>query len=446
MPETILIIDDEQKIISSFTSLLEDEGYKVNSAESIEKALKLYNKNRYDLILLDLNLPKLSGVDFLKIIKNDPIPPVVLVISGQSDISTALETIRLGAADYLEKPVPPEKLLTSVKSGLLLSQAQKQRLLMVNDLDQSSRIIGESSAIKKLLLTISQAAPNDVSVLIRGENGTGKELVAMRLYLESKRREKPFIKVNCPGIPASLFESELFGHTKGAFTGAVRDYPGKFVLADGGSIFLDEIGDLPYECQAKLLRVLETSEVEKLGSTDSTIVDVRVICATNRNLEKLIEEKKFREDLYYRISVFNINVPSLNDRKDDIPLLVGEFLKRYDPSGKLLLSPDAIAYLTTLDYPGNVRQLKNLIERLSITHLGRQIGMIDLAGMTSIDNLPEKNAPESISLTDQLLDFEKHLIKKTLENTQGNISEAARQLNIDRANLSRKINEWGLKP
>jgi len=446
MPETILIIDDEQKIISSFTSLLEDEGYKVNSAESIEKALKLYNKNRYDLILLDLNLPKLSGVDFLKIIKNDPIPPVVLVISGQSDISTALETIRLGAADYLEKPVPPEKLLTSVKSGLLLSQAQKQRLLMVNDLDQSSRIIGESSAIKKLLLTISQAAPNDVSVLIRGENGTGKELVAMRLYLESKRREKPFIKVNCPGIPASLFESELFGHTKGAFTGAVRDYPGKFVLADGGSIFLDEIGDLPYECQAKLLRILETSEVEKLGSTDSTIVDVRVICATNRNLEKLIEEKKFREDLYYRISVFNINVPSLNDRKDDIPLLVGEFLKRYDPSGKLLLSPDAIAYLTTLDYPGNVRQLKNLIERLSITHPGRQIGMIDLAGMTSIDNLPERNAPESISLTDQLLDFEKHLIKKTLENTQGNISEAARQLNIDRANLSRKINEWGLKP
>ena len=446
MPETILIIDDEQKIISSFTSLLEDEGYKVNSAESIEKALKLYNKNRYDLILLDLNLPKLSGVDFLKIIKNDPIPPVVLVISGQSDISTALETIRLGAADYLEKPVPPEKLLTSVKSGLLLSQAQKQRLLMVNDLDQSSRIIGESSAIKKLLLTISQAAPNDVSVLIRGENGTGKELVAMRLYLESKRREKPFIKVNCPGIPASLFESELFGHTKGAFTGAVRDYPGKFVLADGGSIFLDEIGDLPYECQAKLLRILETSEVEKLGSTDSTIVDVRVICATNRNLEKLIEEKKFREDLYYRISVFNINVPSLNERKDDIPLLVGEFLKRYDPSGKLLLSPDAIAYLTTLDYPGNVRQLKNLIERLSITHPGRQIGMIDLAGMTSIDNLPERNAPESISLTDQLLDFEKHLIKKTLENTQGNISEAARQLNIDRANLSRKINEWGLKP
>jgi len=446
MPETILIIDDEQKIISSFTSLLEDEGYKVNSAESIEKALKLYNKNRYNLILLDLNLPKLSGVDFLKIIKNDPIPPVVLVISGQSDISTALETIRLGAADYLEKPVPPEKLLTSVKSGLLLSQAQKQRLLMVNDLDQSSRIIGESSAIKKLLLTISQAAPNDVSVLIRGENGTGKELVAMRLYLESKRREKPFIKVNCPGIPASLFESELFGHTKGAFTGAVRDYPGKFVLADGGSIFLDEIGDLPYECQAKLLRILETSEVEKLGSTDSTIVDVRVICATNRNLEKLIEEKKFREDLYYRISVFNINVPSLNERKDDIPLLVGEFLKRYDPSGKLLLSPDAIAYLTTLDYPGNVRQLKNLIERLSITHPGRQIGMIDLAGMTSIDNLPERNAPESISLTDQLLDFEKHLIKKTLENTQGNISEAARQLNIDRANLSRKINEWGLKP
>lgn len=445
MPETILIIDDEQKIITSITSLLEDEGYKINSAESIECALELYNRNRYDLILLDLNLPKLSGVDFLKMIKDDPIPPVVLVISGQSDISTALETIRLGAADYLEKPVTPEKLLASVKSGLLLSQAQKQRLLMVNDLDQSSRIIGESSAIKILLSNISQAAPSDVSVLIRGENGTGKELVAMRLYLESQRREKPFIKVNCPGIPATLFESELFGHTKGAFTGAVRDYPGKFVLADRGTIFLDEIGDLPYECQAKLLRVLETGEVEKLGSTESTIVDVRVICATNRNLEKLIEERKFREDLYYRISVFNIMIPSLNERKDDIPLLTGEFLKRYDPSNRLQLSPDAIAYLTTLDYPGNVRQLKNLIERLSITHQGKIIGMNDLTGVNSIDHLSKKIDPESISLTDQLINFEKHLIKKTLENTQGNISEAARKLNIDRANLSRKINEWGLK-
>jgi len=445
MPDTILIIDDEPNIISSFTSLLKEEGYSVSSASSTEAALKLYNKNMYDLILLDLNLPKMSGIDFLKIVKENPIAPVVMVISGQSDIGKALETIRLGAADYLEKPVPPEKLLASVKSGLLLSQAQRQRSLMVNDLDESSRIIGESQAIKKLLLTISQAAPTDVSVLIKGENGTGKELVAMRLFLESKRREKPFIKVNCPGIPATLFESELFGHTKGAFTGAVKDYPGKFVLADNGTIFLDEIGDLPYECQAKLLRVLETGEVEKLGSTDKTIVDVRVICATNRNLEKLIEEKKFREDLFYRISVFNIEVPSLKERADDIPLLAGEFLKRYDPSNELQLSPDAFAFLATLDFPGNVRQLKNLIERLSITHQGQQVGLIDLEGNMSLDRQYNANDNNPASLTDQLLNFEKHLIKKTLDDTQGNISEAARKLKIDRANLSRKINEWGLK-
>ncbi len=445
MPDTILIIDDEPSIISSFSSLLKDEGYKISSASSTEEALKLYNKKWYDLILLDLNLPKLSGVDFLKTIKEDPLAPVVMVISGQSDISTALETIRLGAIDYLEKPVPPEKLLASVKSGLLLSHVQRQRSLMLNDLDKSSRIIGESPAIKKLFSTVSQAAPTDVSVLIRGANGTGKELVALRLYLESLRRDKPFVKVNCPGIPATLFESELFGHTKGAFTGAVKDFPGKFVLADGGTIFLDEIGDLPYECQAKLLRVLETGEVEKLGSTDNTIVDVRIICATNRNLEKLIEENKFRQDLFYRISVFDIKVPPLSERKDDIPLLIGEFLKRYDPSNELQLSPDAIAYLTTLDYPGNVRQLKNLIERLSIIYQGKQIGINDLTSMISFDNQPEVNDSKASSLSDYVNLFEKHLIIETLEKTNGNISKAARQLKIDRANLSRKINDWGLK-
>lgn len=445
MPDTILIIDDEPNIISSFSSLLKDEGYNISSASSTEDALKLYNKKRYDLILLDLNLPKLSGVDFLKTIKDNPFAPVVIVISGQSDISTALETIRLGAVDYLEKPVPPEKLLASVKSGLLLSHAQRQRTLMVDDLEESSRIVGESPAMKKLFATVSQAAPTDVSVLIRGENGTGKELVALRLYFESLRRDKPFVKVNCPGIPATLFESELFGHTKGAFTGAVRDYPGKFALADGGTIFLDEIGDLPYECQAKLLRVLETGEVEKLGSTDNTVVDVRIICATNRNLEKLIKENKFRQDLFYRISVFNIKVPSLSERKDDIPLLIGGFLKRYDPSNELQLSPDAVAYLTTLDYPGNVRQLKNLIERLSIIHQGKQVGLNDLKGMICFDSQPDIDDPKASSLSDHLNLFEKHLIIKTLEKTNGNISETARQLKIDRANLSRKINDWGLK-
>ncbi len=445
MSDTILIIDDEPNIIFSFSSLLKDEGYSVNSASSTEEGLKIYSKKRFDLILLDLNLPKLSGIDFLKTVKKDPIAPVVIVISGQSDISTALETVKLGAADYLEKPVPPERLLTRIKSGLMLSHAQRQRSLMVNDLDKSSCIIGESPSVKKLLSTISQAAPTDVSVLIRGENGTGKELVAMRLYLESLRREKPFVKVNCPGIPSTLFESELFGHTKGAFTGAVKNYPGKFAIADGGTIFLDEIGDLPYECQAKLLRVLETGEVEKLGSTEMTNVDVRVICATNRNLEKLIEVKKFREDLFYRISVFNIEVPSLNDRKDDIPLLIGEFLKKYDPSNELQLSPDAIAFLTTLDYPGNVRQLKNLIERLSIIHQGKQIGINDLPEMMAFDKQSNIVDSKPDSLSDQLNIFEMHLIKNTLRKTKGNISEAARQLKIDRANLSRKINDWGLK-
>ncbi len=444
MANRILIVDDEPNVLSSFSSLLKDEGHSVVASASAEEALKRAASQRFDLVLLDIQLPGMSGIDFLKELKSFVSPPLVLVISGQADIPTALEAVRLGAVDFLEKPVQPEKLIAGVNSSLQLAAAERQRHLMVEDMDDRSRIIGESKAIKGMLRTVSQVAPTDTTVLITGANGTGKELVAARIFLESDRRTQPFVKVNCPGIPESLFESELFGHIKGAFTGAVKDYPGKFVMADGGTIFLDEIGDLPVNCQAKLLRVLETGEVETLGLPERRAVDTRVICASNRNLNQLVAEGKFREDLYYRISVFVIEVPPLEARRDDIPALTGEFLRRFDPSGNTRLSSEALAYLTTLPYPGNVRQLKNIIERICILHRDRTVESWDLRvdlGTTPTD----KGDFSTASLADSVANFERNLIAETLHQTNGNISEAARVLNVGRANLSRKIKELGLK-
>ena len=445
MAHKILIVDDEPNILKSFSSLLKDEGYETLTAESAEAAAAVLTDREPDLILLDLQMPGKSGLDFLRALKDDPAPPLVLVISGQADIPMALEAMKLGAVNFLEKPVPPEKLLAGVRSALLLADANRQRLLMVDDLDDRHRLVGRSKAIKKLLRTVNQVAPTDTAVLISGANGTGKELVATRLYLNSSRRDKPFIRVNCPGIPETLFESELFGHIKGAFTGAVKDYPGRFVLADGGTIFLDEIGDLPLNCQAKLLRVLESGEVETLGADRVKTVDVRLICATNRDMPRLVAEGRFRQDLYYRVSVFLIEVPPLSERPDDIPLLVGEFLKRFDPSGETRISPDSIAYLSGLDYPGNVRQLKNIIERLTILYRARTIEPSDIVAQTG--GKKEMNEPlaESQTLSEKVTWYEKQLIEKTLAACDGNISETARKLKVDRANLSKKIKELGIK-
>jgi len=445
MPERILIIDDEPNITRSFSSLLSDEGYFTICANSAEEGLKSLRKQRFDLVLLDLNLPKMSGIEFLQSLSESSLSPEVLVISGQSDIVTALEAIKTGAVDYLEKPVPPEKLVTSVRSALLLSTANRQRMLMVGEIDSTSQIIGQSLPLQRLLDAVDQVAPTDSTVLITGENGTGKELVATRLYLQSKRRDKPFIKVNCPGIPATLFESELFGHTKGAFTGAVKDHPGKFVLADGGTLFLDEIGDLPIECQAKLLRIIDTGEIERLGESIERKVDVRIICATNRDLRKLISDRKFREDLFYRISVITIDVPPLRQRRDDIPALVGEFLRRFDPGESCRLSPDAMAFLTTLDYPGNVRQLKNMIERITIFNRDKTVHRNDLLSDIPSSGGTISHDKKNLSLAELLSNYEKNLLAAMLKETDGNISEAARRLGIDRANYSKKAKEYGLK-
>lgn len=446
MPARILIVDDEPNITLSFSSLLKDEGWACTTAGSAEEALALFERGMYDLVLLDLQLPGKSGLECLREIKASAEPSEVLVISGQADIPMALDAVRLGAVDFLEKPVAPEKLIASVRAALLVADSNRQRSLAADDLDAQSPMIGESSAMKKLRKMISQVAGSDATVLVTGPNGTGKELVATRLLLESNRRTKPFIKINCPGIPETLFESELFGHKRGAFTGAVKDHPGKFVLADGGTLFLDEIGDLPMSCQAKLLRVLETGEIETLGAEEHRTVDVRVICATNRNLRELVSKGSFREDLFYRISVFLIEVPPLSARRDDIPLLAGTFLRRFDPGGATKLAGDALAWMSTQPFPGNVRQLKNLIERVCILYPGQTVGLSQLQAEPAMaESGGTAEAKESVSLSDRVTRFERTVIAEALSAADGNISEAARSLGVDRANLSRKIKELGLK-
>jgi DNA-binding NtrC family response regulator len=445
MPARVLIVDDEENIRTSFSALLSDEGMQTRTASSAEEAVRLCSGGIFDLILLDLQLPGRHGLDFLQTLKEDPNSPAVLVISGQSDIADALRAVRLGAVDFLEKPVPPEKLIASVTAALALATAERQRRITLDEIDEQCQIIGQSAAIKKLLGNIDHVAPTDTTVLITGSNGTGKELVARRIYLQSRRRNQPFLKVNCPGIPETLFESELFGHVRGSFTGAVKNNPGKFALADGGTIFLDEIGDLSIPCQAKLLRVLETGEIETLGASQPRQVDVRVICATNQNLERLIGQGRFRQDLYYRISVFRIEVPPLAERADDIPLLVGEFLKRYDPTVRTRFTPSAMAALSIQPYPGNVRQLKNLIERLTILHSGRTVDVGDVTARNDVAPETGRTTVADATLADQLVRFERELIAQTLVECGGNIAEAARRLGLDRANLSRKVKEFGLK-
>lgn len=444
MSTRVLIVDDEPKITSAFASLLKEDGYLTVTAGSAEEGSKVVGNMLVDVILLDIQLPGRSGLAWLEELKSEGYPAEVLMVSGQADIPMAMQAVKHGAVDFLEKPVQPEKLLSSVAAAVSLSRANRQRALHIEDLDEQSTMIGDSAAMHHLRNTLDRVAPSDSTVLITGESGTGKELVATRLFLASGRRERPFVRVNCPGIPETLFESELFGHLKGAFTGAVKDHPGKFAMADGGTILLDEIGDLPMPSQAKLLRVLETGEVETLGATERRHVDVRLICATNRDLKSMVERREFREDLYYRISVIVIDAPPLSARRDDIPLLIGHFLNRFDPTGRTTLSIDAIAYLRTLPYRGNVRQLKNLIERLCILYGGKQITTSQITAEFGPEGVHP--APEAAtSLADKLAGYEKFLIERAVQDADGNIAEAARTLGVDRANLSRKVRELGLK-
>jgi len=448
----ILVADDEKNMLWALTNVLSKQGFKTFTARDGEEAIHQFKKHLPDVVLLDLKMPKKNGIEVLKKIKkiNDSIP--VIMITAHGNIETAIEAMKLGAFDYVQKPFEMEEINVLIKKALKIRDLTMEVELLRDELSRISRgnqIIGESPQIKEVMDLVNRVAKSNATVLILGESGTGKELVANAIHYNSNRKNKPFVKVNCGALPENLLESELFGHEKGAFTGAISRKIGRFERAHGGSIFLDEIGEMSFSTQVKLLRVLQEKQIERVGSTEVIDVDVRIIAATNKDLKRLVEEGRFREDLYYRLNVIPIKIPPLRERKQDIPLLVKYFLQKYSlETGRrgMTISDSALDKLKAYSWPGNIRELQNVIERAVILSPGREI---------TEDQLPPEivKRDKQIELDEfklpkngvNLNDLEKSLIKQALDMTNGNQTEAARLLGITRHTLIYRMEKYGLK-
>jgi len=364
----ILIVDDERAIRNSLGEILTDEGYEVDTAEDGATALSKVDKERFDVIFCDIKMPGMDGTEVLDKLVADGVDSAIVMISGHGDIDTAVECIKKGAFDFIQKPLDLNRILITIKNATERAVIVKENQRLKKKV-YGQKMIGESEPIRMIRDMIAKVAPTDSRVLIMGPNGSGKELVARSLYEQSERSSMPYIEVNCAAIPSELIESELFGHEKGSFTSAIKQHKGKFEQADGGTLFLDEIGDMSLAAQAKVLRVLQEKKLSRVGSDKDIVVDVRVVAATNKDLRKEIEKGNFREDLYYRLSVVVIRVPSLDERKDDIPLLVDHFVQQLSAEKGMLareFSPEAIKLLQEKSWPGNIRELGNVVERLMI--------------------------------------------------------------------------------
>jgi len=441
----ILIIDDEKSVRESLEDILKDEGYPVISASTGREGILKAVETQPDVILLDLFLPGMSGIEVLKKLSEEKITELstIIVISGHGTIETAVKAIKLGAFDFIEKPINLERLLSTIEKAKRQLQLIKTRNILF---ESRESLIGESPAMKNLKETIEIVSKVDSTVLIIGESGTGKELVARSIHRLSKRADKPFVDINCAAIPDNLIESELFGYEKGAFTGATKGKKGKFEIADEGTLFLDEIGDMPMLAQSKLLRVLEERKISRIGSVDNIPVDVRVIAATNKNLEEEVKRGNFREDLFYRINVVPIYVPPLRERGEDIIILAEHFLSAFSKDYKREkpeLSDDVKEIMLGYSWPGNVRELKNLMERLTILTHGKTIKPSDLpknmfegnSSLKKFTNMQLKQAKE---------EFEKNYIKEIIEKFDGDLKKAAKFMGIDISNLYRKLNKYGI--
>jgi two-component system nitrogen regulation response regulator NtrX len=439
----ILIVDDEASILKSLSGPLSREGYAVGTAESFADAVG-ENDGSYDLLLLDVWLPDGDGVELLRKFKKEYPEQSVIVMSGHSTIGTAVAAVKSGAYDFLEKPLSLEKVLVTIENALHFQSLQKENIELKKTFRKCYDLIGESDAINQVRSKIYKAASSNARILIRGESGTGKEIVARQIHLKSQRSTMPFIPVNCAAIPGELIESELFGHQKGAFTGAVTSRAGKFEKADGGTLFLDEIGDMNLRAQAKLLRVIEEGEVERLGG--GTIeVDVRILAATNKNLQEMIADDKFREDIFFRLNVFPIEIAPLRHRKDDIPLLTNHFVRNICKEyGKKVVSArkSAMKHLCGLDYRGNVRELRNLVERMLINN---DFSNIDAEDVRNAHGHASLFVSASHSLKDATDGFERDYIARTIRETGGNMTEAASRLGLERSHLYKKMKALGLE-
>ncbi len=442
----ILIVDDEESIRRSLAGILEDEGFETDEASDGEKALERTREGAdVDLVLLDIAMPGRDGIEVLGELRERwPTLPLVMM-SGHGNIETAVRATQLGAFDFIEKPLSIEKLLLTLRHALEQAGLEAENRRLRAESIRANQILGECEAMKSLKEQIAVAAPTNGWVLITGENGTGKEMVAKQIHVQSKRADQPFVEVNCAAIPEELIESELFGHEKGSFTGAISQKQGKFELADEGTIFLDEIADMSLRTQAKVLRILQEHKFERVGGTETMEVDVRVIAATNKSLEKEIQEGNFREDLYYRLAVIPFHVPPLRERREDIPILANEFAREFcaDSGAKpKSITPRAMKAIQAYAWPGNVRELRNLIERLVLMTPGPKIRLEDLP--EDLRSQGSRDA-EAHSLDEARKSFEKEFLTDRLRAHGWNISRTAEAIGIARESLSRKIRSFGIK-
>ena len=447
---TLLVIDDEQNIITSLKRALGLEGFHVIGATSGHAGLAILSDQKVDGVLLDVSMPEMNGLEVLEKIKKDHIGLGVIMMSGQASIETAVKATQLGAFDFCEKPLSTEKLLVTLKNCIRHNELALENHHLKMAKSSQPSMIGESTAIKRLWSQIQKVAPTQGRVLILGENGTGKEMVAKAIHDHSKRKNRAFIKINCAAIPKELIESELFGHEKGAFTGATELRKGKFELADGGTLLLDEIGDMPLDAQAKVLRCLQEGELERVGGQKTIKVDVRVLAATNKNLEESIKNKEFREDLYYRLNVVPLESPPLRERASDIPLLVDVFLKEFlDANNKhgISLSVESLELLKKQRWPGNVRELRNVVERLVIFSESKQeISPDEMAWQLPKNNVaPLAYDSEGLSLKESVLLFEKRAIERALEQSGFHVSNTAKALGVERSHLYKKMKAHGIE-
>lgn len=455
---TILVVDDERNIRRTLEMILSAEGYRVVCAASGREALAALESESPQVVLLDIVLPGSNGIEILKTARQSYPDLAVIMISGHGTVHDAVVATKLGAYDFLEKPLSREKVLLTLSHALESIELSEENRNLRRKFETRFEMVGESQAIESVREQVAKVAPTNGRVLILGESGTGKELVARDIHRNSRRSTGPFVKVNCAAIPEELIESELFGSDRGAFTGSVKTRDGKFLLADGGTLFLDEIGDMSLSVQAKVLRALEQGEFERVGGSRTLKVDVRVIAATNKNLQQQVENGAFREDLYFRLNVVPITAPPLRDRKEDIPLLSAHFLKGYAEENDFRpkkLSPGAMEALTNHGWPGNIRELKNLIERLSIMVAEDTVDDHHLPGLDGPQLGRSAETPEAAgslpgiesgkSLHEVREAVEKAYISDALKGNGWNVTRAARLLGVDRTNLHKKIKYYNIE-
>jgi DNA-binding NtrC family response regulator len=438
---SILIVDDEDSVRDSLLNWFIEDGYEVEAAEHAKKALQLLEKKDFNIILADIKMPGMDGLELQRRIKALNSETIVIIMTAFASVETAVQALKDGAYDYVTKPFDPDDLSHLIRNAgaqIRLSKENEALRKRVTSLEDVDDIIGHSEAIRTLLEQIESVAQSNSSVIITGESGTGKELVARAIHANSQRRYFPLVSVHCGALTESLLESELFGHEKGAFTGATFNRKGRFEMADGGTIFLDEIATVSPKMQIELLRVLETKSFLRVGGNKEITSDFRVICATNRDLETMVRNGTFREDLYYRLNVVNITIPPLRERPDDIPLLVNHFIGKYCTSMSrdlITIEPAAMKQLEKFEFPGNVRELENMIERAIVIGNGKEIRVKDLPmGREAAD-----------STVESLEELEKKHIEQILSKYEWNVSRSARALNVDRVTLYNKIRKYGLK-